>query len=83
MELSDQERMVVDKVLETNGDPTVNEWKSSNELMKEYYRSKKDGINGSKNSENEEDIVQDLASTEECLLRNEVEGVCSHSINYQ
>ncbi|PWA64801.1 RNA-directed DNA polymerase, eukaryota, Reverse transcriptase zinc-binding domain protein [Artemisia annua] len=74
MELSNQQRMLVNKVLETNDDPTVNEWESWKDLMKEYYRSKKHEINGSKKLTDEEDIVQDLYSTGECLLRNEVEG---------
>ncbi|PWA98492.1 ATPase, F1/V1/A1 complex, alpha/beta subunit, Zinc knuckle CX2CX4HX4C [Artemisia annua] len=81
MELSSQERMLVNQVLETKSDPTVNEWDSWNDMMKEYYRKKKDGNNGNKESTDEEEIVQDLSSTEECLLRNEVEGVCSHSLN--
>ena len=49
--------------------------------MKKYYRKTKEAKNDNKKSIDEEDIVQDLSTTEECLLRNEVEGVCSHSLN--
>ncbi|PWA43323.1 ATPase, F1/V1/A1 complex, alpha/beta subunit, Zinc knuckle CX2CX4HX4C [Artemisia annua] len=74
VELSSDERMLVNQVLENKSDPTVNEWDSWNDMKKEYYRKKKDGTNGNKESTDEEEIVQDLSSTEECLLRNEVEG---------
>ena len=56
--------MLVNKVLETNDDPTVNEWDSWNDLMKNYYRRKKDDNSGNKKLTDEEDIVQDLSSPE-------------------
>ncbi|PWA73228.1 hypothetical protein CTI12_AA167540 [Artemisia annua] len=76
-----EERKLVDSVLETNGDPTVNEWESWNDEMKRYYKDKKELIVADKNLENEEDVVQDLSSNGDSMIRNEVEGVCSHTLN--
>ena len=75
------ERMKVDEVLSKNGDPTVNEWESWNEDMKKYYRERKELLSATKELRNEEDVVVDLSSVGENVLRNEVEGVCSHNLN--
>ncbi|PWA97295.1 hypothetical protein CTI12_AA030020 [Artemisia annua] len=71
---SNDERMKVDEVLSKNGDPTVNEWESWNEDMKKYYGEKKELLRVTNESSNEEDVVVDLSSVGESVLRNEVEG---------
>ncbi|PWA99243.1 ATPase, F1/V1/A1 complex, alpha/beta subunit, Zinc knuckle CX2CX4HX4C [Artemisia annua] len=81
LRLNNEDRIHVDKVFETNVDPTVNEWDSWNDEMKVYYKNKKEMIDASKKLENNEDVVQDLSQTGESLLRNEVEGICSHTLN--
>lgn len=68
-------------MLESNEDPTVTQWENWNEEMKRYYKGKKELIVATENLESEEDVVQDLSSNGESLLRNEVEGVCSHTLN--
>ncbi|PWA79930.1 zinc knuckle CX2CX4HX4C [Artemisia annua] len=81
IKLSNKEKEQVDSVLENNDDPTVNEWENWNDDMKQYYRDKKECLGANNKTENEEDVVQDLSSTEESLVRNEVEGICSPTLN--
>ena len=59
----------------------MKEWESWNEDMKKYYREKKEILSATKELSNEEDVVVDLSSVGESVLRNEVDGVFSHNRN--
>ncbi|PWA66504.1 ATPase, F1/V1/A1 complex, alpha/beta subunit, Zinc knuckle CX2CX4HX4C [Artemisia annua] len=76
-----EDRKLVDSVLETNVDPTVTEWDRWNDGMKVYYKGKKELIDAVNKVLNEEDVVHDLSSNGDSMLRNEIEGISCNTLN--
>nr|GEY38434.1 RNA-directed DNA polymerase, eukaryota, reverse transcriptase zinc-binding domain protein [Tanacetum cinerariifolium] len=73
-----RDRKKVNEVIDIRIDPTVNEWESSTEDMNKYYEHKKGIVDTGKELANEEDVVNDIPSIDEGVLRNEVEGACNN-----